>query len=105
MLKTVEGVVDAQNNIRLLEDVPLKPAQRVLVTILDTESVFDTLLRELQSPEKKAAGLTQFDQLQSRLLELRDDEGLSEADTQEEINTYRREKKVRKVLLPVTTTS
>lgn len=95
MLKTIEGVVDEQNNIRLLEDVPLKPAQRVLVTLLDTESDLYALIRQLQTAEMKAAGLAQFDRLQARTLELRDEDMLTEEEIQEEVNAYRREKKSR----------
>lgn len=93
MLKTIEGVVDDQNNIRLLEGVLLKPAQRVLVTILDNESIVDLVLNQLQSTEFKTAGLAEFDRLQSRVLELRDEGSMTEEGIQEEVNTYRREKK------------
>jgi hypothetical protein len=95
MLRTIEGIVDDQNNIRLLEDVSLKPAQRVLVTILDSESTVDLLLNQLQSASTRSAGLVEFDRLQSRILEVRDKEDLAEEDIQEEITAYRREKKAR----------
>jgi hypothetical protein len=93
MLKTIEGVVDEQNNIRLLEDVALKPAQRVLVTILDSASIVDLVLSQIQSASFQSAGLAEFDRLQSRMLEIRDDEDLTEEDIQEEVTAYRREKK------------
>lgn len=51
-----------------------------------------TLIRQLQSKELKVAGLAQFDQLHTRVLELRDEEALSEVEIQEEVNAYRREK-------------
>lgn len=38
MPKTVEAVVDDEGRIRLLEAVPMRARQRVLVTLLDEES-------------------------------------------------------------------
>ena len=38
MPKTIEAFVDDDGAIHLLESVPLRPRQRVLVTILDEES-------------------------------------------------------------------
>jgi hypothetical protein len=37
MIKTVEGVIDKDGVVRLLEKVPLPGARRALVTILDEE--------------------------------------------------------------------
>ena len=37
MIRTVEGVIDEQGVVRLLEPVPLSGARRALVTILDEE--------------------------------------------------------------------
>lgn len=50
MHRTVEAIIDDHGNIRLLEIVPLRAGYRVLVTILEEESVFPvdevTLLSE-----------------------------------------------------------
>lgn len=37
MIRTVEGVIDREGVVRLLERVPLPGARRALVTILDEE--------------------------------------------------------------------
>ncbi len=37
MLKTIEAVIEKDGSIRLLEDVDMSQAKRVLVTILDEE--------------------------------------------------------------------
>lgn len=37
MIRTVEGVIDSQGVVRLLEPVPLSGARRALVMILDEE--------------------------------------------------------------------
>jgi len=37
MIRTVEGVIDANGVVRLLETVPLAGARRALITILDEE--------------------------------------------------------------------
>jgi hypothetical protein len=65
MHQTVEAVVDDHGNIRLLETIPLPIGRRVLVTILDEESVVPvhevTLLSEAalaedwNRPEEDAA--------------------------------------------------
>ena len=44
ILKTVEAVVEENGNIRLLEDVQLRPSQKALVTLLDEE--YEDLLSE-----------------------------------------------------------
>ena len=37
MLKTIHAIVDQEGRIKLLESADLKPAQRLLVTILENE--------------------------------------------------------------------
>lgn len=37
MLRTIEGVIDEQGNVRLLEPVRLPSARRAIVTILEDE--------------------------------------------------------------------
>lgn len=44
VLKTVEAIVEKDGSIRLLEDVDLSQAKRVLVTILDEDYASDTAL-------------------------------------------------------------
>lgn len=39
MPKTVEAVIDENGQIRLLESLPLRTSQRVLVTVLDEEAI------------------------------------------------------------------
>lgn len=38
MSKTVEAIVDEHGHIRLLEPLPLRTSQRLLVTVLDEEA-------------------------------------------------------------------
>ena len=39
MIRTVEGVIDKDGVVRLLESIPIPGARRALVTILDEEPV------------------------------------------------------------------
>ena len=61
MIRTVEAVVDAQGNVRLLEDVQLPGPRRALVTILDdaprdeTALLSEGALADWSRPEEDAA--------------------------------------------------
>ena len=61
MIRTVEAVVDAQGNVRLLEDVQLPGPRRALVTILDdaprdeTALLSEGALADWSRPEGDAA--------------------------------------------------
>ena len=61
MIRTVEAVVDAQGNVRLLEDVQLPGPRRALVTILDdaprdeTALLSEEALSDWSRPEEDAA--------------------------------------------------
>jgi hypothetical protein len=39
MLKAIEAIIDEQNNVRLLEAVPLAEARRAVVIVLDEPAV------------------------------------------------------------------
>ena len=60
-MRTVEAVVDAQGNVRLLEDVHLPGPRRALVTILDdaprdeTALLSEGALADWSRPEEDAA--------------------------------------------------
>ena len=61
MIRTVEAVVDAEGNVRLLEDVQLPGPRRALLTILDDAPSDDTALlseralADWSRPEEDAA--------------------------------------------------
>ena len=65
MLKAIEGVIDQDGNLRILENISLPKSRRVIITILDeepTEEFFNlavlsesALARDWEQPEEDKA--------------------------------------------------
>jgi hypothetical protein len=96
MLKTVQGIVDEDCKILLLEKMQLKQGQRVLVVVLveSDEWLMQSLVASLD-PEAREERIAQWIKLREKI-SASDVKPPSEAEIVAEVHAYRKEKRARK---------